>query len=218
MPKKTAQERLIDCRWAGRVCDVPGCGLPTDRWGRLCAGHDKREEQTGHPDGQTLRVADLQPFIDAARSYLKTNQDHAAITAALRFLYDLIHGPRRRVEFLPRNATPEDRTGRWLDKMQAQGVHEVDALALVVAIYCHREAYPRDLKSDRHFRHQLVIRFLRMVRAPRVELWGGGRPFYRYDRVTVAVRELLGRRLEDHLGLLCLRLARLLTKHLRHIP
>ena len=104
----------------------------------------------------------------------------------------MIHGPRRRVEFLPNRATPEERLGRWLDKMKDQEVHETDALAMIVAMYCHREAYPRDFKSDRHFGHQLVIRLLRMVRAPRLEAWGGGRPVYRYDRVTVAVREMLG--------------------------
>ena len=70
-------------------------------------------------------------------------------------------------------------------------------------------------KNDRHFRHQLVIRFLRMVRAPRVEMWGGGSAIYRYDRIMVAVRELFGQRLEAHLGLLCLRMARILQEHTR---
>ena len=140
------------------------------------------------------------------------------IAAALRWLYDLVYGPRRRVEFLPRNATPEDRLGRWLDKMKDQEVHEVDALAMITALYLHREAYPRDFKSDRHFRHQLVVRFLRMVRAPRVEMWGGGKAIYRYDRITVAVREMLGQKLEGHLALLCLRMARILSEHLGFQP
>ena len=38
---------------------------------------------------------------------------------------------------------------------------------------------------------------------------GGGRAIYRYDRITVAVRDKLGQRLEAHLGLLCLRMARM---------
>lgn len=218
MPKTDHDARLAECRRAGRVCEVRSCDLPADRWGRLCAAHDKREEQTGHPKGRTIRVAELQPFIGAARSYLQKNRDHPAIALALRFLYDLIYGPRRRVEHLPRNATPEDRIGRWLDKMQAQEVHELDALARVVAIYCHREAFPQDFENDRHFRHQLVIRFLRMVRAPRKKRWGSGRAVYRYDRVTVAVREQLGDRLERSLGRLCLQLARMLTKHLGFTP
>ena len=74
---------------------------------------------------------------------------------------------------------------------------------------------PRDFNSDRHFQHQLVIRFLRMVRAPRVEMWGGGSAIYRYDRIMVAVRELFGQRLEARLGLLCLRMARILQEHTR---
>ncbi len=170
MSKKSARERLSECRMSGRICEVRGCGLPTQKWGRLCSKHDKTEENTGHHSGRTIRVSELQPFLDLTRPYIRKNADHPAIAVALRWLYDLIHGPRRRTEFLPRNATPEDRLGRWLDKTKDQDVHEADALAMIAALYLHREAYPRDFKSDRHFRHQLVIRFLRMVRAPRVDM------------------------------------------------
>lgn len=219
MPKKSASERLAECRLAGRTCEVSGCGIPADRWGRLCKRHNKREEQTGHPGGRTIRVKEIEPFIKTARRYIRANQAHPAIEKALRFLYGLINDTRLPVgEHLPRNPTPEDRMARWLQKMRDQGVHEVDALALIVAVYCHREWSPRDFKSDRHFRHQLVTRLLRMVRAPRVELWGAGKPIYRYDRVTVSVRELLGRQMAYHLDFLCNQLSRMLCQRLRQNP
>ena len=94
---------------------------------------------------------------------------------------------------------------------QVVGYWSLARASALVAMCCH----PRDFKSDRHFRHQLVIRFLRMVRAPRVEMWGGGSAIYRYDRIMVAVRELFGQRLEARLGLLCLRMARILQDHTR---
>ena len=215
MTNKSARERLAECRKADRTCEVSDCYFPTQKWGRLCDSHDKTEERTGHPDGRTIRVAELQPFIDLTRRYIKKHAEHPQIAEELRWLYDLIHGPRQRIEFLPRGATPKQRLSRWLDRLADQNVHEVDALAMLVALYQFRETYPRDFKSDRHFRHQLVIRLLRMVRAPRLEAWGGGKAIYRYDRITVAVREALGERIESRLGLLCLRIARLLTPTLK---
>ena len=66
MTNKSARERLAECRKADRTCEVSDCYFPTQKWGRLCDSHDKTEERTGHPDGRTIRVAELQPFIGAA--------------------------------------------------------------------------------------------------------------------------------------------------------
>lgn len=91
-------------------------------------------------------------------------------------------------------------------------------LTQIAALYLHRDLYPGDYRNDRHWRHQLVIRLLRMVRAPRTEMWGGGKPIYQFDAVTVGVRELLGPTIQDQAGNLCLRIARLLTEQFKPRP
>jgi len=203
------RKRLAQCRALNRTCDVRGCHMPTQKWGRWCDKHDKINERTGHPRGHTIRVATVKPLIKPIRNYIRENRDHPSIQQALLWLYELVYGPRSRVQDIHRKSKPEDRLGRFLDKMKAQNVHEVDMLAIIVAMYLMRELYPNDFKTDRHFRHQIATRLLRMVNAPRKEKWGGGHAIYIYDRITVGVRELLGPHLETNLGLLCNQIARL---------
>lgn len=209
------KDRLVDRRAYGTTCEVTGCLYPAHKLGRYCREHAKVNERTGHPLGTTIRYAEIKHLVKASRRYIRQNMDHPQIAEALAWLYDLINDPwRRRIDHVPRNATPKQRLGRWLDRFEDQRVHEIHALALVAGMYLHREMYPRDYRSDRHFQHQLAVRFLRMIRAPRVERWKDGKPYPRYDRIGVQLREYLCSLLQPRLGLLCEQMARLLSHHL----
>lgn len=98
--------------------------------------------------------------------------------------------------------------------MKARGVTPEEMLAMVTAFYLLQEWHPRAFKSDRHFRHQLANRLLRMVNAPRSEVWQAGERAYRHDRVTVGMRELLATRITSALGVTCLSMARVIVKAL----
>lgn len=155
----------------------------------------------------------IKPLVKVATRYIKDNQTHPTINAALTALYRLVNNPqRKRVKDLSPRSTVKDRIDRWLDRLADQGHHEVDMLATITAMFMHRELYPNDFKSGRNFNHQVVTRFLRMVRAPRRERWSEGKPIYIYDRITVGVRESLSTTLGTLVGPVCDGMGRLLTK------
>lgn len=207
-----ARQRLEEVGGRWRLCDVQGCQRQTQKWGKYCEAHDNTNERTGHPDGYTVRVSTLKPYLDMASEFIRDHKGHPAIQAALRWLVVLVYCDRPPVNHLGQNAPPHLRVNRWLDKMKKQGIRPEEMLAMIAAFYLLREDHPRDFKSDRHFNHQLVVRFLRMIRAPWSERWAEGKPYRRYDRVTVKVRELLSRQINEALGLMCLRMARAILR------
>lgn len=209
-------QRLADRRASGATCDVQGCDYPQQKLGRYCERHDDTNQRTGHPLGKTIRASSIKPFVKMAKKYLEDNRDHPSIQGTLSWLYHLINDPsRRRLDYLSTRATPNQRLGRWLDKLRDQEVHELDALAVITAMYMTRELYPHDYKSDRHFLHQLVIRFLRLAPAPQQERWSDGKRMYRYDRITSGVRDRLGPLLQCKLSLICIQIARLLNRSIQ---
>src|SRR5690606_9576023 len=111
-------------------------------------------------------------------------------------------------------ATPRHRLARWLDQLERAGVYPEELLAIVAAMHLYREVRPQAFKSDRHFRHQLVTRFLRKAPAPFIAVWRGGVGGKLYDRITVAVRELLAATLSQAIGLPCLNMAKAIHRTL----
>jgi hypothetical protein len=98
----------------------------------------------------------------------------------------------------------------WRSRLKRAGIHDHELMSVVIAMYALREHDPRAFRSDRHFRHQLALRFLRKAPAPPVLKWRGGSGGLRYDRISVGTRELLARELESGIGLACFRMAKLL--------
>jgi hypothetical protein len=200
-------------RLTGRRCEVQGCGLPVQKIGRLCDRHDGIEVRTGHPLGTTIRAGHISHFVKQASRYILANKDHVAIAACLQWLQEYVYGQRTRAPEVRPNASARERLSHWLSRLKQAGVYDYELMAVVVALYMLREWEPRTFRSDRHFRHQLALRFVRKAPAPPVLKWRGGAGGLRYDRVSVGTRELLARELEAAIGLICFRIAKLvLTK------
>lgn len=207
MPKPTATERALQRRSAGLTCAVRGCWLPVTGLSRYCDDHDRRNQATGHPEGRTIRKADLRPFVKLTAAFIDQHRSHPGISAALDWITARI-ADAKDPRYLSRKSSPEQRVAKWLAKMRREGVDPKDVLAAVAAVYLLREYRPSAFKSDRHFDHQVAIRVLRLVPAPFVDRWTGTKVRRSYDWITVGTREHLSHRLKTALGLLSLRMAR----------
>src|SRR5688572_27240289 len=159
---------------SGRQCEVTGCFRPVQKIGRLCDHHDATEMRTGHPLGHTVRVEELRPYVAQVTRYIKQHRKHAAIAENVRRISELVYGSRRR-NVLPRsNATAHERLSGWLDRLERSAVPPEELLSIVAAMFLYQEDQPRVFKSDRHFRHQVAIRFLRKAPAPYSPRWRDG--------------------------------------------
>jgi hypothetical protein len=194
----------------GRRCEVQGCGVPVQKIGRYCERHDGVNQRTGHPIGTTIRAGQISPFVKRASQYIRKHQDHVAVAACLQLLREYVYAPQSSVAHIHRSATPRQRLDHWLGRLKRAGVFDHELMSVVVALYMLREDQPHVFRSDRHFRHQLALRFLRKAPAPPVLKWRGGTGGLRYDRISVGTRELLARELESGIGLACFRMAKLL--------
>jgi len=155
-------------------------------------------------------VGQISPFIKRASQYIRANQDHATIAATLEWCRSYIHEANAPLTEVHRNSTSRQRLSHWLSRLKRAGIYDYELIATVVAMYMLREWEPRSFRSDRHFRHQLAIRFIRKAPAPPAYKWRSGTGGLRYDRVTVGTRELLARELEEAIGVACFRIAKLL--------
>jgi hypothetical protein len=197
-------------RVMGRRCEVQGCGLPVQKIGRLCERHDGINQRTGHPLGSTILAGQIRPFVKRASRYIRKHKDHVAIAACLEWLREYVNAPRPHAPEVRRNASAGERLSHWLSRLKRAGVFDHELMAVIIAMHMLREWEPRSFRSDRHFRHQLAIRFLRKAPAPPVFKWRGGAGGLRHDRISVGTRELLARELEAAIGLACFRIAKLL--------
>jgi hypothetical protein len=186
------------------------CHRPVQKIGRLCDRHDEVECRTGHPLGHTVRVKELRPYLKRTSSYIKQHQHHPTIAEAIRRIAVMVYGERKR-NLPPRpNATAHERLSGWFDRMERSAVPPEELLGIVAAMFLYQQAEPHAFRSSRHFRHQLAVRFIRKAPSPFSPLWRRGAGSKRYDRITVATRELLASKLEAAIGLPCLRMARAL--------
>ena len=199
----------------GRVdCAVSWCEEPAQGIGRYCSQHDIVNYRTGHPEGRTVRASELKSFRRTARKYLRKNRDHPAIKAGLNWLTHLIYARRPNlVTELRQNSTPRERLDRWMVTFKKQSIDPLEVLSVIVGMY-FMDLYDRGaFRGDRHFRHQLVNRILRLAPAPRVTRTSASDHGWRYDRVTVGVREYLSDKIiNSGAGVLALRIATILVK------
>jgi hypothetical protein len=156
-------------------------------------------------------VGELKPYLKRTSGYIKQHRKHAAIAEGIRRISDLVYGARRRDLQLRSNATPHERLSGWLDRLERSAVPPEELLSIVAAMFLYREDQPHAFRSDRHFRHQLAVRFIRKAPAPYSPLWRGGAGSKRYDRISVKTRDLLAGQLERSVGILCLSMARVLN-------
>jgi hypothetical protein len=180
------------------------------KFGRFCHRHDDKMTKTGDPRGRIIRKVEVQPFVALAKAYIVKHQGHPKVAEALTWIERLIYSsgpaPAPRVK-----ASPQDRVLRFLEKMRGKELDPVDALALVVAMFTYREFDPRQFRSDRHFWHQLAIRFLRQVTSGHKPHSKSGVMYCKYDGINVGVREYIGPALNRNLGVLSLTIARMIV-------
>ncbi|TVM36579.1 hypothetical protein [Oceanidesulfovibrio marinus] len=213
MTRRTTRARLDELRRNPRQCEVPGCYAFRQKLGRYCEHHDRVNERTGHPQGRVIRKGELRPYAARAAEFIKEQHQHRGVQAALEWITELLHNAEDPGE-LHRRSLPSQRVGKWFHKMHLAGITEEEVLATVVGMYLLRELDPRQFKSDRHFRHMLAIRVLRLVPAPFIQAWCQGEGRRLYHRIGVKMREHLADRLNAALGLLALRMAREIKKRM----
>ncbi|QEX16843.1 hypothetical protein FRZ44_21380 [Hypericibacter terrae] len=206
------RQRLAECAAKARTCEVSGCHLPRQHFGKWCEAHDRRAQETGHPLGRTIRRREFEPFVKGARRYLDRHQDHPRIAKALSWLEALVYASGAAPAEITRKSTAHDRLLTWLVKLRRQEVSPVEMLAIAIGICAYREWSPQVFRSDRHFNHQLAIRVLRLARAERITtMHRGCHEYRRHDRITSGVRDLLSEALNRHVGVVALSVARKLV-------
>jgi hypothetical protein len=189
-------------------CDVSRCYQPVHGLSRYCRHHDRVNQDTGHPEGRTIRAGELRPFRKLCAAFIDRHHYHEGIEHALEWIGQRI-AEAKDPRYLTVKSTAEQRLARWFARMNREGVDPSAVLATVAALYLYRLYRPQEFRSDRHWRHQLAVRTLRLVPAPRAEHWAGsGGVRCVYDRITVATRDHLSQRLVTALGLLAFRIAR----------
>ncbi|WP_415717273.1 hypothetical protein [Maridesulfovibrio sp.] len=195
--------RLAQCRTSRRTCDVPGCYKPSQKWGRYCETHDDRCQRTGHPQGHTVGKRELSPYLSSVNRFIEEHEHHPAIEGACNVLQRLLDSARpKRVR--SGEMAPWQRTNNWLVHLRENKVTPQEMLATIVAMFLYQELDPANFRSDRHFRHQLVVRLLRLAPTKRDHATR-----FRQDRITVGVRDFLSERLcHSKLGALALRIAK----------
>lgn len=196
---------------SGRQCEVQACFRPVEKISRYCVQHDSVNKRTGDPRGHTVRVRELRPYVATVTRYIKQHWEHPAIAEASRRVSELVYGARRRNVGKRPNATPQERLSGWLDRLEGKRVPPEELLCIVAAMFLYREDQPHAFKSDRHFQHQLAIRFLRKAPAPLPPRWWEGQGRKRYDRITVATRDFVAAMLTRAIGVACLGIARVLA-------
>lgn len=203
-----------------RLCQAQGCNQPARNFGSYCRHHDTRNAQTGDPNGITIKERDTRTLRRLSERMIRHHQDHPGVKSALEFLRSLTEvASTKAPAHIHANSSPADRLDRWLSQMHKSSVTPEDMLAMVVAMYALREDRPGLFRSDRHFNHQLAIRFLRLTPAPFAgERWCAGTARRKYDRISVGTRELLATILIGALESLPIRMAEQVLKATKPKP
>jgi hypothetical protein len=211
MPDQDHHARIRKLRAEGLKCEVQGCFKLRQKLGRFCEHHDRVNQRTGHPEGEGVTKFDLKPYHEAALVYIDRHTYVPDIEAGLTWI-DRVMGAGKRH---PRPWTPLERVSDWFARMREAEVPPQDVLAVIGGMYLMAEVsgFRPGFKDQRHFMHQLAIRVLRLVPAPRFKARNGsGREYWRYAPITVGMREFLGPRLVKALGAVGLRIAREMVK------
>ena len=157
MPSTDLKRRLRERAAQGVKCDVAGCYAAVDNISRYCKTHRAQDSRTGHPNGQTIKKAWLEPFETETRLFIEDHKNHRGIDLALTWIERVINEADP-PEIIHNKTSPAKRTARWLQRMKAEGTYPEEVLARVVGMYSLRQFRPDLFRSDRHFNHQLAIR------------------------------------------------------------
>lgn len=150
-----------------RPCSLEGCHSPAWRLSPLCRKHRRRQENTGDPEGDTVRAKELEAYRSIATAYLTDHADHPTIMLGRQlmagFLYwGAAHAPGR----VDRRTSPNARAKGWIAAIKRQGVDPLDALAELMAVHILHLEQPDRFRSAGHYAHQVALRFCRLAKPP----------------------------------------------------
>ncbi|SMF40257.1 hypothetical protein SAMN06265365_113140 [Tistlia consotensis] len=201
MTDPETERRLREARASARPCAFAGCQLPRKELGQFCSTHAKRQENTGDAAGRMITTLELSPYRDLAEAFIDRNRQHPGIIAALVRIQSWINSGETPPRVTP--STPADqRTSAWFARMRREGVWPESVLAMVFGLYALQADQPATFASDRHFRHMLAYRVLRLVPGER-RYSSSGQRFY--ARVPARVRDYLSLLIVGAFGALALK-------------
>lgn len=185
------------------TCTVLGCYSPPDRHqlSRLCMKHRRRLYTMGHPTGRSVTRTMFDRWrVKIVRSFLEEHKDHEGIRNACDFIDQLLETAQRPTSY-GRHLTDLQKMGYWLSLLRIRGVDGQEVFEALVAFYAMRESDPDHFKTDRHWRHQFVMRTLSLGCRHGDGLPGHVKP----SETNVNLREMLYQRIHQRVGLLAMR-------------
>jgi hypothetical protein len=137
-----------------RLCEMTGCGTCAAGYGNLCEKHKARRRRHGSPDQQTIRKADLKPFVAEVHGWIDANPDNRTWQIAEErwtiFVANL-HMVERKYHTPTRQAVEEVRR-------IARSVPARDVAVTVLAMYLMLYSEQWRFKTEAGFRAELVRR------------------------------------------------------------
>jgi hypothetical protein len=188
----------------GLTCEIDGCNRAREDFGRYCAHHRLRQRGQGHPEGRPLKrrwladyAATAAAYIDQIRSMPPETSPRQQLTLAEHWLRSWFAQSSGSINFRPGQSLTV-RTRRWVANAVRHDLTTEKALALVVAVYCYREAWEGFFEDQAHFQHQLAKILLEP--RPRRPEWMGAR---RYEIMGFRLGQHIGSALHQGIGTFC---------------
>jgi hypothetical protein len=193
-----------------KACAASGCSSPaSSRYGRYCDHHRARFRRHGHPEQQSIRGADLAPYLQLVQKRIDKNPESPAWSQlAERWL--LVLGQARAVRSLWEKGKPGNRYARLAANEVERLALSVDALRVIktcIATFMLRDFDPRRFKSENAFRTQLVRRVVRLAPSRLVGHPAKGVPKIGYGELAPKTVAVIAEWLISAFGAASLRLA-----------
>jgi hypothetical protein len=209
-----------------RPCDWNNCGCSRWKLSRFCRTHELNNYQTGHPIAASVRRGTWGPYIELAAAFINEQlmADHPGIIAAVIWCSGELF-PKGAVVTRVAHQRPHRAYQAFLTKSRHNGTEPTDLLAYAITgeLADDRDLAARPLfASDSHRRHQGARLYLRAVPPSlndsflrrKIE-----RPLatreHKGDRSpNWKTREYTHQRVNEALGLLCLKAAEEIRRRL----
>lgn len=154
---------------ASQKCDAVGCTALRYRstLSRFCAAHRRRQRKSGDANVKALRFPEYEGQLRQARKFLKANNAHPAVEAAIAFFRDTFDRARRKDASL-------DALNEW-SWMALNGADAWEALAIALALFLKAKQDPTRFPFGPAVAHTIGAHLCRRLAGrPKVYRYEGG--------------------------------------------